>query len=846
MFQRLFFLLFFTSISGFAQDYIYQHFGVDEGLLSSELYDMYQDQQGYIWFANDNGLSRYNGYEFENYDVNDGLTGSVVLKFYPQSNGQIWCYTLHNQALFYFDEVFDFFKAYKYNDVLREELGDGIIKSVFLAENGNLHLGGYRINGELIVKKDGTIERVNASPNYDLKNVQSILKKKSDDLDQLFLYTSMQPKDSFFTNYSGSHIMACWLRDNEKAVLFDGESLRIKEIGKEDLVMKNHFEPIRIKRIDDAHFFVGYKLGGGVIMNDRGEVVTRFLKNKSVSDFLVDHQGGYWFTTLNSGVYYIKSPRIKHLSVPEIENPNIRMLASDDLSLYVAYEDGTIGKVSANKAFELLKSSQKIPPAYVAYDKEHQKLLYYNQGVLLNASNEKPLLEVYILNISEPNNASILVPGSNAFYQLDYNGNLQKFASENRVLDVAFWKEKYYTATPKGVFEYQKDTVVSLSSQSKFLSFRAEDIDVTPSQDRLFIASQGAGVVVYGSEVFSITVKDGLYSNLINEVYVENDSVVWVCTNKGLNQLTFHGDQVVVKGMDKKRGLLSNEIKDVEVIGDMVWVGTNEGLCYFPKSLLQEKSSHQSFLEIKEISSNGSLLEKSEEIELEYRNNAIDFLVQEISYTNKDDITYQYRLKGVHDLWKTTNNRHIRFSPLPHGRYIFEVKSCINGNCLEKIERQEFVIEPPFWNTWWFYSLCIFLVGGIIYVFFKIRVLTYNKDLTREFIRLLVKRLKRKEKVFVFRELGNDVKINSHDILYVNSANNYINITTASKTYTVRMGIGKFLESVPDKLEYVRIHRSYVIRLDKVTAKSKNEVFINDERIPVGQRYHQNLKKIHF
>lgn len=651
---------------------------------------------------------------------------------------------------------------------------------------------------------------------------------------------------SFFSQYTGSHLMGCWILSGEKAVLYDGEAVRIQESGKEDLVIKSKYQVIRIKKIDATHFFVGYKFNGGAILNDRGEVVTTFLQNKSVSDFLVDHHGGYWFTTLNSGAYYIKSPRIKHFLTQEIDNPNISTLTSDGRSLFVGYEDGALGEVKSNNGFQILRTSENASKALVEYDRRYQKLLYYNDGILYDLSTQNHLHEKHVLSISQPKDGSLLVSTSYRFSALDYNGKVEDFSSPYRVLDVAFWRDHYYTATPEGVFKHQNDSIISLESISKLFAYRVDDIDLSPNENRLFMATQGAGMIVYGDQIISVATNEGLYSNSINEVYVENDTTVWVCTNKGLNQVLLTRDEVMVKGIDKESGLLSNEIKDVETIGDMVWVGTNEGLSYFPKALLQEASNQKSFLEIKEIQTNGLTQRKSEALKLPYDQNTIDFVLQEISFTHQENIQYQYRLLGLHDEWKTTTSRNVRFSPLPHGEYTFEAKSCVNGDCFGKVVQQHFVIAPPFWNAWWFYVLCLLVIGGIIYSFFKIRVLTYNKDLTREFIRLLVKRLKKKENYVSLRELGNDVKIKSNDILYVKSANNYVNIVTESKTYTIRMGIGKFLDQIPDKLEYVRIHRSYIVRLDKITAKSKNEIFIHDTKIPVGSSYHQNLKKIHF
>ena len=92
-------LLLILHVSSYSQDRIYKNFSIDEGLPSSEVFDTYQSKDGYIWFATDKGISRFNGYEFENFNTNHGLPGNTVLRFYPQENGQIWCYTLHKQAL---------------------------------------------------------------------------------------------------------------------------------------------------------------------------------------------------------------------------------------------------------------------------------------------------------------------------------------------------------------------------------------------------------------------------------------------------------------------------------------------------------------------------------------------------------------------------------------------------------------------------------------------------------------------------------------------------------------------------------------------------------------------------
>ena len=55
------------------QDYRYrkafkvQRLSLEQGLASSVVQDIIQDQQGYIWVATEDGLSRFDSYEFKNY-----------------------------------------------------------------------------------------------------------------------------------------------------------------------------------------------------------------------------------------------------------------------------------------------------------------------------------------------------------------------------------------------------------------------------------------------------------------------------------------------------------------------------------------------------------------------------------------------------------------------------------------------------------------------------------------------------------------------------------------------------------------------------------------------------------
>lgn len=91
-----------------------------------------------------------------------------------------------------------------------------------------------------------------------------------------------------------------------------------------------------------------------------------------------------------------------------------------------------------------------------------------------------------------------------------------------------------------------------------------------------------------------------------------------------------------------------------------------------------------------------------------------------------------------------------------------------------------------------------------------------------------------KEHLFITSE-RKQVKVLFSDILYIESLKNYIAIKTNSKTHMVKYGISSF-EKLLDK-RFLRIHRSYIVNTNKVTAFTKHDVEIDDLEIPIGDSY---------
>lgn len=87
------------------------------------------------------------------------------------------------------------------------------------------------------------------------------------------------------------------------------------------------------------------------------------------------------------------------------------------------------------------------------------------------------------------------------------------------------------------------------------------------------------------------------------------------------------------------------------------------------------------------------------------------------------------------------------------------------------------------------------------------------------------------------------IKIQLHEVLYLEALKDYTSIVTARKKFCVLSSLGNLLKEKAFRT-FIRIHRSYAVQkhfIKKITAK---EVMVYDILLPVGRSYKENLEQI--
>jgi PAS domain S-box-containing protein len=85
------------------------------------------------------------------------------------------------------------------------------------------------------------------------------------------------------------------------------------------------------------------------------------------------------------------------------------------------------------------------------------------------------------------------------------------------------------------------------------------------------------------------------------------------------------------------------------------------------------------------------------------------------------------------------------------------------------------------------------------------------------------------------------VKVNFQDILWIEALDNYVIIKTVSKEQYILHSSMKDIEAKLPQLNFSRVHRSYIVQLEKITALEENACIVDGNRIPIGKSYKDNL-----
>ncbi len=89
---------------------------------------------------------------------------------------------------------------------------------------------------------------------------------------------------------------------------------------------------------------------------------------------------------------------------------------------------------------------------------------------------------------------------------------------------------------------------------------------------------------------------------------------------------------------------------------------------------------------------------------------------------------------------------------------------------------------------------------------------------------------------------GKLIRLNNIDILYIESMGDYVKFVTSDKKFVTHNTL-KNLEEKINKSDFMKVHRSYIINIHKISNLRENDLFISGKEIPISKAHKQEVLK---
>jgi len=725
-----------------AQEPIIRNYTTLNDLSSNECYRVVQDHKGYLWIASNEGLDCFNGQTFLHYTQKDGLPDNVIINLVLDEEGCLWMSGMNSQIAYWKDG--SFYYPEELNKFLKANIGRGLITSIG-RDGDKLQLGfdeqysksiTYSISKRTIIEKPAPPRSLTIySSKYGSTYNYCFTSNSTFPFELIIRYgqnNEFRTPVPFILPRGNAISLG-----NDSVLVSAGEYIYLLHNGKLDYFYKAK-SVILWLYLDSRKNIWAVVYNNGVLLINSGKLKEKEIKHLytdcSFSSVVEDREHSIWLSSLNQGIYQIPNPSIAiytnkrtTLNLTTVVEYDNKILASgSDNNIYTVSDSGLIPFLSfANSALTKVNDMQVIHnalfvcanPSFIIRKDKGKKyssspLIYKKQNIFLS----------YIIrNVTD----SMLFYFGNRKWFAAYNFKTGDVGKPTKIPSNIYSiysdaPNQIYIGSAAGLYKLVNDSVTFLSKNVSLLNTRINHIN--KKQGVYIFSTQEKGLVFWNEKKYwSINEKDGLPSNTCFKTIVDKQGNLWALSQKGLTKITgdyFKGYRL--NTLTQKQDILSEEIDDFTIIHDTILATTPTGLVAIPTDSLLEPKIPPVF--ISKISIDDSVYKKEPILHLSYAHNYIKISIDVLSYKMNSDFICQYRLVGLDSNWKNIQQTPLEFSRLSPGEYKLEVR--VKGRTNDTTVNEDSVtlqVTSPWFKSWWFYTLSIALLIGLIYILIFIR-----------------------------------------------------------------------------------------------------------------------------
>ena len=695
------------------RDLQFRRFTTADGLSSQSVWSTLQDQSGTLWIVSTSGLTCYTGGRFTNYSAADGLPSDAINIVVEDRSGAIWIGSSDGLACFKNGK----FKSFNSTDESRTD-----VRAIFEDRQHRLWVG---TNAGLYLLANGRLEPYRAKVEGPINNVESIAEDgagriwvgTSSGLNQLSdtevkVFTTVQglPSNRVQSLYQDREGQL-WVSTESGLARFDGD--KFTSFPSNDAL--SSLTVLSIFEDRENNLWLGTESGGLHLLKDskfQSYTTDDGLSSNLIRAICQDRRSNIWIGSSGGGLNLIRDGRVTVYTTKDGLSSNVVLAVCADRNddLWAGTPDGL--NRFHNGKFETFTSSNGLADDFVRsiYQDSSGRLWIGTRRGLSSFKDGK--FDSFTTLDGLPN---------------DYVGAILEDGLGN-----------LWISTLGGLSRFKGGVFTNYSTKDGLSS----NVVTSLYEDRdhnLWIGTNGNGLNVYREGKFAaFTTKNGLFDDVIYQILEDGGGNLWISCDKGIFRVSKKslldfadgksaGIQCVsygpADGMKTRECNGGGHPAGMKAADGKLWFSTLKGVAVTDPDHIRSNALpppvviEQVLVEDQPIDFNGK-------VELSPGRNRIAFKYAALSFVAPEKVQFKYKLEGADRDWRTpAAGRTAYYTNLPPGDYTFRVIACNNDGVWNQTGiALPLHLAPHFYQTYWFYALCLILFALLCWQLYLLRV----------------------------------------------------------------------------------------------------------------------------
>jgi diguanylate cyclase (GGDEF)-like protein len=704
------------------------HYDTRDGIPQVQVLTVHQCDVGYIWLGTFSGLSRYDGRQFRHFVSRDGLNSNHITDLVTDPEGILWIGTGNGVCRLIGSSRFDCLDLPGVAETQVHSLHASDDRLWVASDAGLFRIrNGEAERVELPTESERVVFSVASDPEGGIwiGGAGGLFLKRSSRIQSVTLEGAESPVSVTALTLSDDGV---WVGTTEGLFLAARDGVR--RIAEPDWLADLDFSHLlwdRAGRLwgSTATGLVRYEQGNFELLSDRNRLASDILHQA-----FMDREGIVWLAHDSGLSKVLPSVFVGYTQESGLLAAFVRTIAEDPQGrLWLGTRQGVQviesrnGEWQIDPSFTIALDDGLIDERIysIAFPDSETALLATSHGVA-RWTADAGIVEVIRENDGLPSNRtrSLLVDSQGKTWISTIQGTVVYQADRIEPPGATELASAYAIRIREDIdgriwFATLHHGLLMLDTDGRFRQWRGEHglsdemlWDVEPASDgTVWVGSNGDGLFqlhVDGS-IRRYSTADGLVDEFVWQVLEDQAGRIWAYTNRGLSR--FDGAQW--SNFRESDGLLHMEgaaTAAIEASDGALWFGSADGLMRYVDQELYRPSVPPPAV-VGEVLLGDRRIEPGER--LPHRPGSLQFQFAGLSFQDESEVRFRYRLLDLENDWtEADTTRSVTYARLGGGDYRFEVMARSPlGVWSETPARFDFSVQPPYWTTWWFWTLAL-------------------------------------------------------------------------------------------------------------------------------------------